>query len=250
MKSERLGLHHFSVHVKMGFAKEYLDEMIQKMKPGGFDPETGQILILSKLLSGFFWNLVAALDNLTHEINVIVGLGLSKSSAAELFGMIEKWGNKAVPDRRISKLPRVLLEDDTFKNVRRIQGYRNFLGHSRVPPSMTTVTVSVKMAISSPISQPPQGPPVASLASSSIRFPPRDPGRAGSDAGPTSVETPLHVEWHLPKLESIDLLPSQTKESDLDPDDVAAICQDLYLWTIDFLDKVYENLIKGFKALP
>ncbi len=159
--------------------------------------------------------------------------------------MIEKWRDRPVPDKRISKLPPVLSESDTFRNIRRIQDYRNFLTHNRVPVSMTTVRVSVQMSPPVSIRQ-----TVAPLSSSSIRFPAKDPNRAGSDAGPTSVETPLHVEWHLPKLENLELLPSQIKESDLDPDDVAAACQDLYLWMIDFLDTVYEALIEGFKRLP
>ena len=215
---ERLGLHHFSVLVKLGFAKEYRDEIDQKMKPGGFDPETGQALVLDKRAGGFFGNLVASLDNLAYEINIIHGLGFSKPSTGKLFRMINN--SRTKPDSRVAKLPPVFLEPGTTKMIGKIQGYRNYLTHDRIPITMTRVAASVSIV---------SGP---------------------NYARPTSTENPLHTEWHLPRVEKLDLLPSRIKPEDLDPDDAVATCQDLYLWTMKFFDTVYETLTEDFKRLP
>src|SRR5438445_5204775 len=69
--SERLGLHHYATHIKLGLAQEYLADLKKNLAEGNFDLDTGPQLVFGKLLTGFFVNLLAVFDNLTQEISLV-----------------------------------------------------------------------------------------------------------------------------------------------------------------------------------
>lgn len=258
--SERLGLHHYAVHVKLGIAQEYLADLTSTLAENRFNLETDPILLFSKLLDGFFVNLLAVFDNITQEINLVNGVGLSrKSSISRLFEMIraseKRHGlhNEIPPDRKISKMPPVLALPETQRTIDEIGEYRNYLTHNRLPASMTSVSASttVDFVIEVDRSQVPSRT-VAPTHSGGIRFPSRSAsdGRAGSDAGTTTDIQPDKGRWRLPRVDKLDVLPSRIQEPDLNPEDITVICERFYTWTIQFLGKVYQTLIEEFKGLP
>jgi hypothetical protein len=294
--SERLGLHHYATHVKLGLAQEHLADLKKTLADGNFDLDTGPQLVFGKLLTGFFVNLLAVFDNLTQEISLIYGLELDrKSSIPRLFQMLRdskkrKELNKIAPiDRRLSKLPSILADPNTTKTIETIGAYRNYITHSRLPAAETSVKASATFTATLDIdrSQTP-GRTVTSTASGAVRFPSREPrpGSAGSDVGlfhsykeekdlvpstkpkigkfvvsaeppgfgkPRTQEIDILQEGsgrlRLPKADRLDILPSRMKETDLDPDDITVVCDKFYLWTVEFLGKVYQQLTDEFKRL-
>lgn len=266
--SERLGLHHYATHIKLGIAQEYLADLKVTLDEGRFDLDTGPLLVLGKLLSGFFVNLLATFDNLTQEVSLVYGLGLDrKSSISRLFDMLRKSGQRKTLgreepiDRRLSMLPPVLADPATEETIERIGEYRNYLTHSRPPATETSVRATATVTLTFDLAK--QGTPsrtVASTASGGVRFPRRQPeaGKAGSDVGSASSSqqaVPLALtqrgdgKWRLPQADRLDILPSRIKEEDLDPEDITVSCDAFYRWTVSFLGKAYQQLTEDFKRL-
>ncbi len=263
--TELLGMHHYTVHLKVGIAREYLDELGERLRTHNFGMATAAALLFSKLLDGFFTNLVGAFDNLAQELNLVYDLGLSESSSfADVLNIASaskkrtEEQRKLPTDDRIARLLPTLTDTEFGENLRAIARYRKYITHRKLTSSLTTV----RAAVSSLVDPFPRGlrepripAPSASVARTSsggVSFEPSGSIRRTENTGVTS-QTPFQplerASFFLPRREKLDILPTETKAEDMDSREIVDICDDLYRWTVESLGKIYEVLLEHFKSL-
>ncbi len=270
-------MHHYTVHTKMGIAKECLDEFDQRLRDHDFDVHTASALLFIKLLDGFFTNLIGALDNLTQELNLIYDLGLREdanfSHLLETGSASQKRvenGRKLPTDGRLSNLLPVITRPELSAVYWTIGTYRKNITHRKLVSSLTSERARVNIiparvgsggATPSSSSAPPTVP-VAKTHSGGMTFEvtmPLPPSgslhRLNEGAWAKIEDTPLSIKkdraiFILPKKDKLNLLPTETKEEDLDTREIVDICQEIYRQVIEFMGRLYEVMVSGFHALP
>src|SRR5437899_2517470 len=76
INTELLGMHHYTVHVRIGICRDFLNDLESTLSSGHFNLLTGPVLSVAKMLGGFFGYLLGAYDNLTHELNIVYHMTL------------------------------------------------------------------------------------------------------------------------------------------------------------------------------
>jgi hypothetical protein len=217
--AELLLVNHYTAHIKIGIAREYLDELKSTLSSKTFDIGTAPALVFYKLLAGFFANLLAAFDNLAQVLNVVYQLSLTeKASISEILTMsfLSRKrllnGKPIERDTKTARLVQVFTESVTNTSIEKIQRYRNYLTHRRLPMFKTAVAVRVSMLTGR----------VGPRGRASLRF---------------------------PQIEKLELLPSEVTDADLDSSDITEICEQSYGWSVDFLGRVCKLVADDFLSL-
>jgi hypothetical protein len=263
--TEALGMYHYTVHVKLGIALEYLEELKSKLNSHSFNLLVDPSFTFHKLLSGFFTNLISCYDNLAHEVALIYDLRLDeKGNFNDIIGTVLRSAKKVQDSRALPSDTRAasfapLLQNAQAK-IDEITRYRNHLVHRKLVNTMTTVAATApgmpsKWYQMQSIPLPTQQSfPLPSGAYVSVA--PSGSGISNQSGQQISVNLPVFTttqpaRFYLPKSDKLDLLPTELNwPNDLDDRDITVVCDDFYGWTVDFLGRVYNVLLNEFSRLP
>jgi hypothetical protein len=261
--TELLGMHHYTVHIKLGIAREYVDELQAKLTSNTFSLAIDPSFTFHKLLSGFFTNLMACYDNLAQELRLLFTRWLDdKANMFDVLAAVKEMNDKVQAGTALSHEQRIAALFAIFHNAKpRIEvmmRYRNYLTHRKIMSSMAAVSAS---APAMPLKwhklhgMIPPGASSFPLPSGSFA------SVMGSGIANTSGQqimvsilqaTTIHpARFFLPKSEKLDVLPTQLNYlNDLDERPITDICEEFYTWTVEFLGKTYDAMVRDFQILP
>jgi hypothetical protein len=265
LNTEALGMHHFTVHVKLGIAREYLDELKSKLRSNSFNLFVDPSFTFLKLLAGFFTNLHATFDNLAPQLGLVYDLGLRDKDDIQDILQIIGSSNKRVQNNRSlphdkTIAPLVTVFEDAQAKIEAISKYRNALTHRKLPNSMVAASSSLSgMPLRwyelDGMPQPAPGASPFSLAPGAFVPIPSGSGLANTSSQQITVNflnfaVSHPARFYLPKPEKLDLLPTQfSSPNDLDEREITDVCEEFYRWTVDFLGRVYDVMVKDFLKL-
>ncbi|MGA3297529.1 MAG: hypothetical protein ABSD41_08755 [Candidatus Bathyarchaeia archaeon] len=265
LNTEALGVHHFAVHVKLGIARESLDELESKLNSNRFNLLVDPSFTFLKLLAGFFTNLHATFDNLAPQLGLVYDLGLSDrddiQDILEIIGSSDKrvQNNKSLPhDRTIA--PLVTVFEGAQAKIQEISTYRNALTHRKLPNGMVEASSSVAglpLRWDELLAMPQATPTVSPFSLAPGAFVPLPSGSVVANTSSQQITVNLFdfvvsppARFYLPKPEKLDLLPSQFNyPNDYNEYEITDVCEEFYRWTIDFLGRVYGVMVKDFAKL-
>jgi hypothetical protein len=262
--TEALGMHHYTVHVKLGIAREYLDDLKSKLNSNQFNLMIDPSFTFHKFLAGFFVNLTACFDNLAQELSLVYDLGLDeRDDMQDVMQLVARSQNRLQANRslpRDAKLASVIsIIQSGQSKMNEIQRYRNHLAHRKLVNSMISVSAS---APAMPLkwyqlqSIPPPSSSSFPLPSGSFAQILPSGAAISNQSGQqitvhvTSFTSPNPAKFYLPRPDKLDLLPTQLNYPyDLDDRDIGTVCEEFYNWTVDFLGRIYEVIVSDFQKL-
>jgi len=260
--TEALGMHHYTVHVKLGIAKEYVDELKTKLNTNTFNLIIDPSFTFQKLLSGFFSNLFACYDNLTQEIRLLFALGTDeKMNIFDALNVVREANHKVntgvalLQEKRVANLFPIFQSVQT--TLEKMVRYRNYLTHRKIVSSMAAVSAS---APAMPLKWyelkgiiPPGASSFPLPSGTFTSFMQSGIGNTSGQAVMVHIlqSTKLNpAKLFLPKLDKLDLLPTQlTLPNDLDERAITDVCDEFYTWTMRLLGQTYEVLSRDFRSL-
>jgi hypothetical protein len=262
--TEALGMHHYTVHVKLGIAREYLDELKSKFTSNKFNLLIDPSFTFHKLLGGFFVNLTGCFDNLAQELSLVYDLGLDERGdmrdVKQLVALSYKRRetNRALP--RDAKLaPQISIIQNGQAKIEEIQKYRNHLAHRKLVNNMMSVSASAP-------GMPMKWYQMRGINSPNTREFPLPSGTftqipsTGSGIGNQSAQqimvniltftSPNPAKFFLPRADKLNLLPTQLNyPNDLDDREITGVCEEFYRWTVGYLGNIYEIMVHDFQNL-
>jgi hypothetical protein len=251
--TELLGMHHYTVHIKIGIAKEYLDELQQTLSSQKFDLATAAAFEFNKILTGFFTSLFAAFDNVAQELSLVYDLRLQETDGIwKIFEGVansekrRRKGRTTPTDARIDRQFKVFSPPENRTRVSDIGKYRNYLTHRKIPTSMTAQVARVSIA-----PQPTNFFAKVSSGGTHFDVPSGSLLRQGSPTPTASTPSvgPPKAKLILPRLDKLDALPSETQSSDLDSREIVDICEEYYTWTVNFLGSIFGVMAQDFRNM-
>ncbi len=258
--TELLGMHHYTVHIKIGIAREYLDELQETLTSQKFDLATASAFEFNKILTGFFTSLFAAFDDVAQELSLIYDLCLRETDGIwSIFDAIansdkRRQKRRTTPtDTRLDLQFKLFASADVKTKVSSIGKYRNYLTHRKIPTSMAAQVARVSITPSS--TQPPYHTASyfgrTSSGGANFDVPSGSFLNEGSPTPTLSALTigPAKAKFFLPRPDKLDVLPSEMQPSDLDSREIVDICEEYYAWTVNFLGNIFEAMVQDFKRI-